>query len=890
MGTPDDSPEHAGPSEGRAWLHGLLGLTSRLSEPLPAEEVVRVIVDEALAAVGGLTAILWTVDDPPTHATLVRAVGPSWDTIKLYKRIPLEPWLPMGDAMLRREPLFFGSRAEFRARYDLAEKRTTDREPFREFSYTCLPLVVHGRAIGGVAIVFPGARAFDEDERMFLAVLAHHAAQALERASLFEREKKAHQRLEILQQLTSALSSAATAEAVATLATRVGAEALGLEGAGVWVTDDRGDLCLLGEHGMSDESRGMLQRIPADSALPAARIARERRPHWCDSERDLESEPPTFAAALGQGDAFRAYGALPLVRDDRVLGVLAFSAGRRVLPPDERAFMSTVAEHCADAFARARLYDDARRTERRLQAVLERMPIGVFVSRPPDGTLVFSNDAVARIWRTDAFPVRGEDRCRTLRMMFPDGRPMPMAESPLVRALRGEIVDGIEARIERRDGALGWVNVSATPIRRDDGSVEVAVATVIDVTAEKAARAAADEAGRAKDEFLAMLGHELRNPLAPIVTALHLMRLRGAGVLERERAVIERQVKHLMRLVDDLLDVSRTARGGLRLERAPVELSAVVADAIEAASSLFEERNQRLTVSVPRTGLVIDVDRGRLAQVVTNLLNNSAKYTPPGGQVVVSAGAEGDEIALEVADDGVGIAPDLLPHVFDAFTQGPQGLDRKQGGLGLGLAIARQLIVGHGGTIEARSAGPGRGTIMVVRMPCACVPRPRDAAPRDIARAKLRRAARRVLVVEDNPDAAETFAVALVEAGHDVRTAGDGPSALQLVDTFVPDIAFLDIGLPAMDGYELASLLRRVPGLAHTPLVAITGYAQEDNRERALASGFSEHLAKPVNFDCMLDCIERLSPVGHASLGGSTTPKAMTNLDASDRDPGVAVG
>jgi CheY-like chemotaxis protein len=314
-----------------------------------------------------------------------------------------------------------------------------------------------------------------------------------------------------------------------------------------------------------------------------------------------------------------------------------------------------------------------------------------------------------------------------------------------------------------------------------------------------------------------------------------------------------------MRLVDDLLDVSRATRGGLRLERAPVELSAVVADAIEAAGPLIEERKQTLTVSVPRAGLVVDADSGRLAQVVTNLLNNAAKYTPPGGHVTVSARREGESIALEVADDGAGIAPDLLPRVFEPFTQGRQGLDRKQGGLGLGLAIARQLIVGHGGTIEARSPGPGPGTVMVVRLPSAAPLSTRDAGPRDSGDGAVRHAARRVLIVDDNPDAAELLAEALVEGGHDVRTAGDGPSALQLVSTFSPDIAFLDIGLPVMDGYELAGLLRSVPSLAHTPLVAITGYAQDDDRQRALASGFAAHLTKPIHLDGLLSCIERLT-------------------------------
>jgi GAF domain-containing protein len=222
-------------------------------------------------------------------------------------------------------------------------------------------------------------------------VLAHHAAQALERASLFEREKKARAQTAHLQQLASALSSAATVEAVAMLATRIGAESLGLVGAGLWAIDEGGDLFLLGEYGMNEEARNTFQRIAIDSSLPAARIARERRPLWCETEEDLDSEHPTVAAALGKGDAFQAYGALPLVRSDRVLGVLAFSAGRpRRFLAGERGFMSSIAEHCADAVARARLYDEARRSERRMQSVLERMPVGVLVSRPPDSTLLFA--------------------------------------------------------------------------------------------------------------------------------------------------------------------------------------------------------------------------------------------------------------------------------------------------------------------------------------------------------------------------------------------------------------------------------------------------------------------------------------------------------------------
>jgi signal transduction histidine kinase/CheY-like chemotaxis protein/GAF domain-containing protein len=883
------SVDHAGArsSEARARLHGLLGLTSRLSEPLPAEDVARVVVDEVQASAGALTAIMWTVDDPPSHATLLHSAGHAPDALERYRRIPLEPWLPMGDAMLRREPLFFESRAEFRHRYATAEKHVTGRDPFSELSYACLPLVAHGRAIGGVSLVFPGTRAFDDNERMFLTVLAHHAAQALERASLFEREKRAHQRMATLQQFAWALSSAATVEAVAVLATRVGAESLGLTGAGLWAIDHLGDLCLLGDHGMSEESRSTFRRIPIDSTLPAARIARERRPLWCESERDLESEHPSIGAALLRGGTFQSYVALPLVRGDRVYGVLAFSAGRaRRFLSEERLFLSSIAEHCADAVARARLYDDARRTKRLLQGVLERLPVGVFVvSQPPDSTLVFSNDAAAHIWRTDAFPSEGEERYRMLKLMCPDGRPISRDELPVARALRGEVVDGVEARIERRDGTLGWVHVSATPVVNDDGAVEVAVATVVDVTSEKTARADADEADRAKDEFLAMLSHELRNPLAPIVTALHLMRMRGAGVFERERAVIERQVSHLTRLVNDVLDVSRAARGVLRLERTRVELSAIVGDAIEVSAPLVEERHQKLTVSVPAAGLVIDADRGRLAQVVTNLLTNAAKYTPRGGNIMVSARIDGDRVGLEVADDGAGIAPDLLPRVFDAFTQGRQGLDRKQGGLGLGLAIARQLIVAHGGTIDAQSAGPGRGTVIVVRLPRAGGASARHADSPSVAKARPRQGACRVLVVDDNPDALHLLGEAIADAGHDVRMVGDGPSALHVVESFVPDIAFLDIGLPAMDGYELAGLLRRVRSLAHTHLVAISGYAQEGDRQRALESGFTEHLAKPLAIDRVMECIQWAAEPERSGRLSSQGPDSGIDVDPA-RDTG----
>ncbi|BCS34749.1 hypothetical protein TBR22_A39750 [Luteitalea sp. TBR-22] len=364
---------------------------------------------------------------------------------------------------------------------------------------------------------------------------------------------------------------------------------------------------------------------------------------------------------------------------------------------------------------------------------------------------------------------------------------------------------------------------------------------------------AAEAASTAKDEFMAMLGHELRNPLAPILTALQLMRLRGDAGSERERVVIERQVKHLTRLVDDLLDVSRIARGKVELKLAPVETAEIVARAIEMASPLLEQRTHTLTVDVPRVGLPMIVDPARLSQVVANLLTNAAKYTPPGGAITVAASRDGDQVRVTVRDTGIGIAPDVLPAVFDLFVQGRQASDRAEGGLGLGLTIVRNLVERHGGRVSAESDGPGRGSAFSLWVPRA----PVLAARQQPLRASgaewppSRAAASRVLIVDDNVDAADMLAHVLSARGHETRIAHDGVEALRACQDFVPQAAFLDLGLPVMDGYELASRLRELPGLADIRLIAVTGYGQESDRRRSRAAGFHHHLVKPVDISVL---------------------------------------
>jgi signal transduction histidine kinase len=364
--------------------------------------------------------------------------------------------------------------------------------------------------------------------------------------------------------------------------------------------------------------------------------------------------------------------------------------------------------------------------------------------------------------------------------------------------------------------------------------------------AAAAARAEAERANRAKDEFLAMLGHELRNPLAPIVTALSLMRRHEDPATARELTIVERQVQHVVRLVDDLLDVSRIARGKFELHRGVVDVADMVADGVETASPLFEGRRLALSVDVPRGRLFVDGDRMRLAQVAANLLTNAAKYTDAGGSVDVSARADGGAVELRVRDDGIGMSPDLLVRVFDIFEQGARTIDRAAGGLGLGLAIVKSIVTLHGGEVRAASGGPGKGSEFCVRLPLL-PPRERTAAPPRPAAPARAAASRRVLIVDDNEDGALLLDFALSKMGHTTRTAFDGPSALEAAVEFLPDVALLDIGLPAMDGYEVARRLRDLLGERTPALIALTGYGQESDRARSRAAGFDRHLVKPVD-------------------------------------------
>ena len=357
------------------------------------------------------------------------------------------------------------------------------------------------------------------------------------------------------------------------------------------------------------------------------------------------------------------------------------------------------------------------------------------------------------------------------------------------------------------------------------------------------------ETDRLKDEFLAMLAHELRNPLAPIRNSLYIMKQPGTKgeVLQEVREMAERQVQHMARLLDDLMDVSRISRGKIELRSEIVDLKLLVNRTIEAVRPFIDERGHELTVSMPPAPLRVKGDLTRLEQVVTNLLNNSAKYTDPGGHITLKVSREDGSVALKVKDNGIGIAPEMLPKIFDLFVQAERRMDRAQGGVGIGLTLVRRLVELHGGTVEARSPGLGQGSEFVVRLPAndENVSSDESSNARDNGHAE--RPCRRILVVDDNQDAANSLAILLRRAGQEVRSAYNGSTGLRLAADFRPSLVFLDIGMPGMDGYQVAVQLRRDALLPSIVLVALTGWGQEEDRRQSKEAGFDYHLVKPVD-------------------------------------------
>ena len=511
------------------------------------------------------------------------------------------------------------------------------------------------------------------------------------------------------------------------------------------------------------------------------------------------------------------------------------------------------------------LTEQAQESEARYRALFEAAPMAVFVC-DRDAVIQQYNARAVELW--GRAPVCGvEQHCGSTRLWLPDGTLLPHVQSPVMEVLRtGIAVHNVEVSIERPDGSRLPVLVNFAPLKNVPGEIIGAITSFIDISerslleqkTREQAKALVDLHGR-KDEFLAMLSHELRNPLAAICNAGHLLRLeKQENPLQKQaRIIIERQAAQLTHLVDDLLEISRITSGRVQLRPERVAASGIVERAVETVRTLIDKQGHQLTVSLPAETIWLDADPARLEQVVGNLLTNAAKYTAEAGHIWLTVQQEGNECVLRVRDTGVGIAPDLLPRIFDLFTQAERSLDRSQGGLGIGLALVQRLVEMHDGRVEAHST-LGHGSEFVVRLPVAQPAAPQATA---VTADNIQPTGRslRVLIVEDNTDTAQGLALVLHAFGHQTRTVHDGLTALQAVLEYQPNLMLLDIGLPGLNGFEVAKQIRQQPGLNDIVLVAVTGYGNETDRQRSQESGFDHHLVKPADFKTIQQILATVS-------------------------------
>jgi PAS domain S-box-containing protein len=453
----------------------------------------------------------------------------------------------------------------------------------------------------------------------------------------------------------------------------------------------------------------------------------------------------------------------------------------------------------------------------------------------------------------------------------------------LDRAIKTGETYTADYRIVQRDGSIRWVTARGLAEVDGNGRPVRMPGVLVDITDRKRLEeelririGQLRDNDRRKDEFLATLAHELRNPLAPIRNSLQILKMPriDAAMVEQTRAMMERQVHHLVRLVDDLLDVSRVMRGKIELRKEPVELATVVVRAVETVQPLIEVQGHRLDLSLPKEPLLVEGDTVRLAQVVGNLLTNAAKYTDANGNIWVSAARDQDKAVLRVRDNGIGIAPDTLPHVFELFVQADHTTSKSQGGLGIGLTLAKNLSEMHGGTIEAHSAGLGMGCEFTVRLPLLAANAGLTTKPDQDLMPKTVATGHRLLVVDDNKDAASSLAILLRMRGHEVRVVHDGPAALEVAVSYLPNMIFLDIGMPGMDGYEVARRIRQRPGLESVMLAALTGWGQLADRERSRDAGIDHHLVKPVDSEALEAVLWGLTT---RLSGPSSIDRALTN-------------
>ncbi|MGI8603662.1 MAG: ATP-binding protein [Verrucomicrobiales bacterium] len=512
-----------------------------------------------------------------------------------------------------------------------------------------------------------------------------------------------------------------------------------------------------------------------------------------------------------------------------------------------------------------------RESEERFRTLFASAPIAVFVC-DRNAVIQHYNRRAVELWGRE--PSCGvEQHCGSVKLWLPDGTRLPHEQSPMVEVLRtGVPALNVEVFIERPDGSRLPVLVNFAPLKNVQGEITGAITSFLDITERLALEdslvSRARElalADRNKDEFLAMLAHELRNPLAPLRNAAEILRVPKASAEARKLAhrILVRQIENMTRMIDDLLDISRITKGMIELRKDVVPLEAILSSAASLARPGIEARGQNFAIALPANPVYLHADATRLEQVFGNLLANACKFSDSGCHISLSAervtvhGKESSEVIVRVRDDGIGIAPELLPRIFDLFMQATRALDRAYGGLGIGLTLVARLVNLHGGSVEARSDGLGHGSEFIVRLPilpgAVAAPPPPPPVP------SIRETSRRMLIVDDKEDSARSMSTLQRLRGHETRTAFTGPDAVAAAAEFAPEVVLLDIGLPGMDGFEVARQMRAMPAMAGAFLVAMTGYDSKEDRARARAVGFDEYLIKPVDLDLLREWLRNRS-------------------------------
>jgi PAS domain S-box-containing protein len=623
------------------------------------------------------------------------------------------------------------------------------------------------------------------------------------------------------------------------------------------------ELHLLAFRGFSPHAAKFWERVRADSESTCGVALRTgTRVIAPDVERcDFMAGTEDLTTYLQTG--IRAVQTTPLFsRTGAMVGMIS-THWREPHQPSERdlRLLDILARQAADIIERTRAAEALRHRGEQFETLLNQAPLGVYlvdadlrirqvnpIARSvfgdiPGGVIGRDFDEIIHLLWDKTY---AEEIVRVFRHTLSTGEPYVVPERAELRIDRG-ITEYYEWRLDRitlPDGRHGLVCYFRDISQQVHARLAIA-------ESEERLRALVEELkdqDRRKDEFLATLAHELRNPLAPIRTGLQVLKLaRSEETAEKARAMMDRQIAHMVRLIDDLLDVSRVNRGKVELKRERVDIRTVIEAAIEVSRPLIDAGRHGLFVSLPKDPLLLDVDPTRMAQVVSNLLNNAAKYTPEEGRIELSAERDGDRVVLRVRDNGTGIPRDMLPRVFDLFTQVGRSLHRAQGGLGIGLSLVRKLVEMHGGVVAGESAGVGHGSTFTVRLPLAAAEARPDAAVPEPNGAVLPLPGLRILVVDDNVDGAESLSLLLALGGHETAVAHSGPEALEMDRRFRSEVVFLDIGLPEMNGYEVAKRFREETASRRTVLVALTGWGSEEDKRQAMAAGFQFHVIKPVD-------------------------------------------